>query len=175
MSDIQTTIRFLSTSEGGLKLVASSCKPQLKFHHLDIGQNSVMLTFDDTIENGEELSADVSFLSPEIYEGLLNVDDTFTMLTGSRIIGHGTITKIHHEKFVQKINIDDVATIAKTLQTVKMHLYESTITSLLTHDVRKQIFNEELLPKIQRCEKILLKFNDILDKKNHRTGNNQSN
>ena len=170
MSNIQANIRFLPIAEGGLKSVASGCRPQLKFHHLDIGQNSVMMTFDDTIENGEELSTNISFLSPEIYEGLLNVDDTFTMLTGSCVIGHGTITRIYHERFVQRIDINDVATIAKTLQSVKMHLYETTVTNHITHDIRKQIFNDELLPKIQRCEKILLKFSDLLDKRNHRKG-----
>jgi len=93
-------LKYKTTEDGGRKTAASSgYRPHIKFS-FDEYMTSGMQTFIDTeiVAPGESVSAVISILSAEYFEGKLYENLEFDFREGGRIIGTGKITKILNSK-----------------------------------------------------------------------------
>jgi translation elongation factor EF-Tu-like GTPase len=94
--DIEAEISFLATSLGGRQQPAmSGYRPTHDFGvagtlndaaHEYIGTESAA--------PGQTVKANLWFLSPEYQQGRLSVGFSFSVQEGSRVVGHGVVTKI---------------------------------------------------------------------------------
>lgn len=93
-------LQYKSTEEGGRKTAASSgYRPHIKFS-FDEYMTSGMQLFIDTefVLPGESVSAEISILSVEYFEGKLYEGLEFDFREGTHIVGTGKISKILDSK-----------------------------------------------------------------------------
>ena len=97
--DIEAEIRFLKTEEDGKK---TAYRSGLRTVH-DFGRLNSLVdalhTYPDVdeVHPGQSARALMSFLNPQHEAGRLFEGFEFTMQVGTRIIGHGRVTKILNE------------------------------------------------------------------------------
>jgi translation elongation factor EF-Tu-like GTPase len=92
--DAEGSVTFLTSQEGGRSLpVPSGLRP---LFHYDGRDWIAVLTFPDVelAELGATVRVIFSFLSPEAHYGKVVVGTPFLVREGTKVIGHGVITKL---------------------------------------------------------------------------------
>jgi len=94
--DIEAQISFLPTEQGGRRSLAlSGYRPNHDFG-LDGMLNDAAHEYIgcESAAPGQTVNANMWFLAPQYQEGHLHPGFKFTVQEGSRIVGHGVVTKV---------------------------------------------------------------------------------
>ncbi len=101
--DITARIRFLTTIEGGRRAEVATgyrggCDLGLPGTH-----NDALFDFPgrDWLNLGDEVSAEVWILCPELQRGRLFPGFEFTLCEGSRVVARATVTAVHNSSLLR--------------------------------------------------------------------------
>ena len=99
-TDFIAMLKYRTTAEGGRKTPASSLyRPQIKFEFSEMRTSGQQRFLDkEIVFPGEEVVAEIKFVSVELFENKLSEGMDFDFREGSRIIGTGKIIKIINDQ-----------------------------------------------------------------------------
>jgi len=93
--DIEAQISFLPTEHGGRQSAArSGYRPTHNFGLSWLSDAAHEYIDRESAAPGETVHANMWFLAPEYQEHRLHPGFTFTVQEGSRIVGHGVVTRV---------------------------------------------------------------------------------
>ena len=104
-TDFIADLIFLTSEKGGRTLPAySKYRPHLEFDKYPPHMTSTQQVYidKDVVFPGDEVKAEMTMISSDLYIGKLQIGDTFKFSEGARLIGHGTITKICNKELIKK-------------------------------------------------------------------------
>jgi len=118
--DFIAKLKYLTTEEGGRNgYAASGYRPHVEFNQIPYFKSSGSQTFLDkeTVNPGEQVTAEITLASYYGYYGNINEGDIFKFFEGSRVIGTGEIVKILNEKIRNLYSKEERNNLVKRLET----------------------------------------------------------
>jgi elongation factor Tu len=98
LPDVEATVRFLSTAEGGRTTpVVSGYRPShlVREDYLTTGIHDYLDA--DSVPPGGTATAAITFITPDVYPGTLRIGKIVSVQEGGHVVGYATITKIFNE------------------------------------------------------------------------------